>query len=340
MNGSRYSRQTLFQPIGENGQHKLLQKHVLIIGAGALGTGNAEAFVRAGVGKITIIDRDYVEWSNLQRQQLYCENDALNRIPKAVAAKDRLQKINSEVEIEALIMDAAPKELLHYGKNVDLIIDATDNFDTRMIINDVSQAYNIPWIYGACVGSYGISFTIIPGVTPCLHCLMNHIPIGGLTCDTAGIISPAVSMVVSNQTAEGLKVLVEDWDALRNGVISFDLWKNDFTRLDLSKLKKDDCPSCGNHPTFPYLQFENQMKTAVLCGRDSVQIRPASPQKLDLEEVAGRLEGKGGNVKQNPYLISFTIGTQRMVLFQDGRALIHGTKDIKEAKSFYHRYLG
>lgn len=336
----RYSRQTLFAPIGIDGQQKIREKHVLLIGAGALGTGNAEALVRAGIGKLTVIDRDYVESSNLQRQQLYTEKDANERIPKAMAAKNRLEEINSEVEIEAHILDATPQEIERLIEGVDLILDATDNFDTRMMMNDISQKYEIPWIYGACVSSYGISFTIIPGETPCLNCLLESVPIGGLTCDTAGIISPTVQMVVAYQTAEALKILVEDWPALRKKLVSFDLWSNQHTAINVTKAKKESCLSCGENPTYPNLSFENQMKTAVLCGRDTVQIRPPERRDWNLEEVASRLSTQGGEVERNPFLLSFTISDKRMVLFRDGRALIHGTKDIAEAKTLYHRYLG
>lgn len=336
----RYSRQTLFTPIGEQGQQRLAEKHVLIIGAGALGTGGAESLVRAGVGKITIVDRDYVEWSNLQRQQLYTEADAANRIPKAIAAQKRLQQINSEVDIIAHIMDVTPEEMEMLVKDVDLILDATDNFDIRMLINDISQKHAIPWIYGSCVGSYGISFTIIPGETPCLHCLMESVPIGSMTCDTAGIISPAVGMVIVYQTAEALKILTENRDALRKKLVSFDLWENGQSMINVSNLKKENCPSCGKHKTYPFLSYENQTKTAVLCGRDSVQIRPAKTEKRDLPAIAKTLSMKGGHIEQNPFLLSFTVGKQRLVMFQDGRALVHGTKDIAEAKTLYHRYFG
>jgi len=174
----RYSRQELFQPIGIKGQEKLSQKHVLIIGAGALGTGSSEALVRAGVGRITIVDRDYVEWSNLQRQQLYTEDDAAQRIPKAIAAENRLRQINSEVDIRALVTDVTTEEIESLVDGVDLIMDATDNFDTRLLINDASQKYQIPWVYGALVGSYGLSYTILPGKTPCLSCLLETVPLG------------------------------------------------------------------------------------------------------------------------------------------------------------------
>lgn len=335
----RYSRQTLFSSIGKKGQAEIRKKHVLIIGAGALGTGNAEGLVRAGIGKLTIVDRDYVEWSNLQRQQLYVEEDANKRIPKAIAAKNRLELINSDVQIQTLIMDVGIEEIEQLIRDVDLILDATDNFDTRMLINDISQKKNIPWIYGACVGSYGISYTIIPGLTPCLNCLLDTVPIGGMTCDTGGIISPAVQMVVAHQLAEALKILVEDYDSLRKRLVSFDLWENQYTSIDVNKMKKDSCLSCGNGAIFPYLHYSNETKAAVLCGRECVQIRPANSAQRNLEKIEQNLLAHGGKIEKNPYLLSFTIGENRLVLFKDGRALIHGTKDIGEAKTLYYRYL-
>lgn len=337
---SRYSRQELFPPIGKNGQQSISSKHVLIIGAGALGSGSAEALVRAGVGKVTLVDRDYVEWSNLQRQQLYTEEDAKNRLPKVIAAKNRLSAINSSVQVEAVVADASVQELEEWAGNVDLMIDATDNFETRMMLNDVSQKYGVPWIYGACVGSYGISYTIIPEKTPCLACLLETVPLGGLTCDTAGIISPAVNMVVSHQISEALKVLVGDLDSLRCKLVSFDLWKNQYSAIKVDRLKKADCSSCGVGRSYPYLSYENQTKTAVLCGRDSVQIRPSLPVVRDLEALEKLFLNQGGTVQRNPYLLSFSADPHRLVVFKDGRVLIHGTKDISEAKALYHRYLG
>ncbi|UOR13992.1 MoeB/ThiF family adenylyltransferase [Halobacillus amylolyticus] len=316
----------------------LMQKRVLIIGAGALGTSSAEQLVRAGIGSLTIVDRDYVEMSNLQRQQLFSENDAQARMPKAIAAKERLRKINSDVYIEAHIMDAQREELEELFQEADLILDATDNFETRMMINDVSQIYNVPWIYGGCVGSYGLSYTIIPGETPCLHCLLESIPLGGATCDTVGVISPAVQMVTAHQVTEALKILVEDYDSLHRKLISFDLWNNQYTSIKMDNVKRPDCPSCGEKPSYPFLSPENQMKTAVLCGRDTVQIRPGSKQKRDLEALRENLHE--GEVMQNPFLLSYQTDKHRMIFFQDGRVLIHGTKDITEARRLYHKILG
>ncbi|ULT56953.1 thiazole biosynthesis adenylyltransferase ThiF [Neobacillus drentensis] len=336
----RYSRQVLFSGIGREGQARIGKKHVLIIGAGALGSGSAEILTRAGVGKVTIVDRDYVEASNLQRQQLYTEEDVAEKLPKAAAAEKRLRAINSDVEIRAIIGDATPEMLEELVLDVDLMMDATDNFETRMLMNDVAQKYQIPWIYGACVGSFGMSFSIIPGKTPCLNCLLRTIPLQGMTCDTGGIISPAVQMVIAHQTAEALKMLVEDWEAVRTTFVSFDLWRNQYTSLKMSKAKYAGCLSCGEERTYPYLDQENRTKTSVLCGRDTVQIRPSSYGDVSLEKLAGQLSSLGYQVKGNPYLISVEMGAERMVIFQDGRALIHGTKDLTHAKSIYQRILG
>ncbi|SEN45719.1 adenylyltransferase and sulfurtransferase [Mesobacillus persicus] len=337
---NRYSRQTLFPPIGKMGQEKIRTKHVLIIGAGALGSGNAEVMTRAGVGKLTIVDRDYVEASNLQRQQLYTEEDVAEKLPKAAAAEKRLKAINSEVEIQSIIGDATPEMLAELAGDVDLIIDSTDNFETRMAINDIAQKYQIPWIYGACVASFGMSFTIIPGKTPCLNCLLKTVPIQGLTCDTGGIIGPAVQMVIAHQTAEALKILVEDWEAVRTSFVNFDMWRNQYTSMKMSRAKDPGCLSCGEHPEYPYLEAENMTKTTVLCGRDTVQIRPPHTEGVDLKDMAGKLKALGYEVKGNPYLLSAELEDNRFVLFQDGRALIHGTKDLAQAKSLYNRLLG
>lgn len=338
---NRYSRQIRFNPFGNEGQQGLKQSKVLVVGAGALGTGIAETLVRCGVGQLLIVDRDYVEWSNLQRQQLYTEEDAQDRAPKAVAALRRLEQINSEVIIEARVMDVRAEELEELVSGVDLIMDGTDNFDTRLIINDIAQKYRIPWIYGACVGSYGITYTIVPGETPCLHCLLGAIPLGGDTCDTAGILPQAVQLVTANATAEALKLLGGRKEQLRHKLLTFDIWRNEHQEIGVKAAQKKDCPSCGFQPTYPYLTAANTERSDVLCGRDTVQIRPAKVHKLNLQETAERLTRLGtGRVESNPYLVSFTEGDYRMVVFADGRALIHGTKDIAAARSFYHRYFG
>ncbi|GIO19548.1 thiamine/molybdopterin biosynthesis protein MoeB [Oceanobacillus oncorhynchi subsp. incaldanensis] len=334
---NRYSRQTLFKPIGEGGQEKIRNKHVLILGCGALGTANAENLVRAGIGKLTMIDRDYVELSNLQRQQLYTEKEVYEQIPKAIAAKQRLQEINSSVVIEAHIMDSIPVTLQPLLKNVDVIIDATDNFETRFMLNDLSNKQQIPWIYGSCVGSTGMSFTILPDETPCLGCLMDKIPASGATCDSVGIISPAVQMVVAHQTAEALKILVEDKKALRTSLLTFDLWNNHYHTMKVERAKKKSCPSCGENPSYPSLNYQFSTKSEVLCGRNTVQIRTS--QEHDLHLLEERLK-RIGSVKANDFLISIEYETYRLVFFQDGRTLIHGTNSIEKAKSIYYQLTG
>lgn len=336
---NRYSRQQLFSPIGEIGQQSLKQKHVLIVGVGALGSASAEALVRAGIGKLTLIDRDYVEWSNLQRQQLYTEQDAQEKLPKVVAAKNRLQRINSEVELNVVIGDACMESLLPLLENVDIIIDATDNFDTRFLINDLAQKFRIPWVYGSCVGSYGATYTVIPGKTPCLHCLLKVMPNTGMTCDTVGIISPTVQMVAAYQVAETFKVLVGDTKALRKSYLTFDVWQNQHYEIQMEKMRQADCPSCGENPTYPYLSYENQTKLEILCGRDAVQIRPPKPVHYNLEQLANRLSHYG-EIQRNPYLVSCQTADYRIVIFQDGRVVIHGLKNIQEAKSIYYRLFG
>ncbi|MDJ1474228.1 molybdopterin-synthase adenylyltransferase MoeB [Bacillus sp. LS15-K4] len=335
----RYSRQQLFKPIGSKGQEKIRNKHVLIVGAGALGSASAESFVRAGIGKLTIIDRDYVEWSNLQRQQLYSEQDAREKMPKAIAAKNRLEQINSEVQIHAFVMDAVAENMEDLLKNVDVIIDATDNFDIRFVINDLSQKHNIPWVYGSCVGSYGMSYTVIPQETPCLHCVLKSVPVTGVTCDTAGIISPTVQIVAAYQVAEAFKILVGDFSAIRKTFFMFDIWSNQNHFIKLGKIKTDDCPSCGSNRTYPYLSYENQTKVAALCGRNTVQIRPVENRKYDFDDIENVLK-KLGKVDRNPYLLSCQLDDYRVVIFQDGRVFIHGTNDISKAKQLYYRVFG
>ncbi|RBP90119.1 molybdopterin/thiamine biosynthesis adenylyltransferase [Cytobacillus firmus] len=336
----RYSRQMLFPPIGKEGQKKLREKHALIVGAGALGAANAETLTRAGVGKLTIADRDYVEWSNLQRQQLYCEGDAVRKTPKAIAAANRLKAINSEVEVIARIMDVGIQEIEELIEGVDLIIDSTDNFDIRFLVNDISQKHRIPWIYGGCVGSYGLSYTFLPGVSPCLNCLMDKLPLGGTTCDTAGVIQPAIQMVAAHQSAEALKILAEDFESLRGTLVSFDVWKNHFSSVNVSSLKNPHCLTCGANPVYPFLDYRNQTKTALLCGRDTVQIRPSALQDVDVAYLEKSLVSQGINVESNPYLLSFKINQARVVVFKDGRVLVHGVRDILQAKNLYHRFLG
>ncbi|KRG15883.1 ThiF family adenylyltransferase [Lederbergia galactosidilytica] len=336
----RYSRQILFKQIGAKGQAEIRKKHVLILGVGALGTHTAEMLVRAGVGKITLIDRDYVEMSNLQRQHLFTEEDAQKKWPKAEAAKIRLQKVNHEVEIEAIVGHADATMLESLIANIDLLMDGTDNFEARFLLNDLAQKYHIPYLFGSCVGSFGMVFTIIPGVTPCLQCLLKRLPLQGQTCDTVGIIEPTVQMVTAHQGAEALKILSGNMETIRKSYVSFDLWDNEYVSLKADALKDSGCPSCGLEATYPYLQAETGLKVAVLCGRDTVQIRPTSTKPLPLEPLTKRWRSAGLEVGGNPFLVSVVLEGKRVVFFQDGRALIHGTNHVDQARKIYHSLIG
>lgn len=337
----RYSRQIRFAPFGAEAQKRLGASSVLIVGAGALGAGMAETLARSGAGRLVLVDRDYVEWSNLQRQQLYTEADARSRTPKAIAAKRRLMQLNSEITVEAHVADARIEELEELLPGTDLILDATDNFDTRLILNDLAQKYRIPWIYSACVGSYGITYTVIPGETPCLNCLLGTVPLGGDTCDTAGILPQAVQLVAAHATGEALKLLGGRREALRSQLLTFDMWRNEHQAFGVSSARKASCPSCGDKRSYPYLSAGGVERSEALCGRDTVQIRPAVRSSVPLEETANRLARLGaGRVERNPYLVTYTEGAYRIVIFADGRALVHGTSDPAVARSLYHRYFG
>lgn len=335
---TRYSRQVLFQPIGQSGQEQLKTKRVAIIGAGALGSALSEMLTRAGVGFLRIIDRDFVEWSNLQRQTLYDEKDAKERLPKVIACKRKLQLINSDVKIEALITDFTPQNAEHLTDDVDLILDATDNFETRFLINDVSHKRRIPWIYGACVSSGGMTFNIIPGETPCLQCLVKQIPMQGATCDTAGIIAPAVQQVVSYQAVEALKLLLGD-KRIRKTLLAFDLWQNDHTEIRVSKLQQGSCEVCGEGQ-YPYLNRQSEtVDIQMLCGRNSVQITPTSTLEVNLQELGHVLQSEG-KVETNPYLIYVQKEHLNLVFFPDGRMIAQGTRDRVLARSLYAKYIG
>lgn len=335
---ARYSRQVLFQPIGPSGQEQLQTKRVAVIGVGALGSALAEMLTRAGVGFLRLIDRDFVEWSNLQRQTLYDEKDAKERLPKVIAAKRKLQLINGEVKLEALITDFTPHNAENLTDDVDLILDATDNFETRFLINDVSHKLGIPWIYGACVGSGGMTFNIIPGETPCLHCLVKQIPMQGATCDTAGIIAPAVQQVVSYQAVEALKILLGDPN-VRKTLVAFDLWQNEQTEIRVDTLRHGNCEICRDG-YYPYLNRQGEtVDIQMLCGRNSVQMTPARTLEVDLRELERVLKMEG-KVECNPYLIYVKQDNLNLVFFADGRMIVQGTKDRVLARSLYAKYVG
>lgn len=335
----RYSRQILFPEIGRAGQERLIASRVLIVGCGALGASHAEMLSRAGVGKLRIVDRDFVEFTNLQRQTLYSESDADERLPKTVAAKNRIAKINSDVEVEAVIADVNNSNIEALLTDCDIVLDATDNFQIRYLLNDACVKHNKTWIYGAAVSSYGTTMTIIPGKTPCLRCIFDEMPDAGTspTCDTSGVIMPIIASISAVQVAEALKILVGDLNSLHRSLIQIDLWQNDWRKIKLNE-PGPDCKTCGERD-FEFLDAEEQEFSAVLCGRDAVQITPPRPTTLDLAALGERLSGIGA-VKSNEYLVRLTVDGNEITVFRDGRAIIRGTDEVAAARSLYAKYIG
>jgi len=335
----RYSRQILFDSIGSAGQEKLVMSRVLIVGCGALGAAHAETLTRAGVGFIRIVDRDFVEFSNLQRQTLFSESDALEKLPKAIAAKNRLAEINSEIEIEAVVADVNFSNIETLIEDCDLVLDGTDNFQTRYLINDACVKNNISWIYGAAVSSYGVTMTIQPNQTPCLRCIFEEMPNAGTspTCDTSGVIQPIINSISAVQTTEALKILTGNFDALHNSLMQIDVWQNDWRKIKLGA-PNADCQTCARK-NFEFLDAESAEFSAVLCGRDAIQIVPPKPANLDLPTLAETLKNLGA-VKQNEYLLRLTVGEIELTVFRDARAIIRGTDDVAAARSVYAKYVG
>lgn len=335
----RYSRQILFHEIGKAGQERLLNSRVLLVGCGALGASHAEMLARAGVGHLRIVDRDFVEFTNLQRQTLFKESDALERLPKAIAAKTRIAEINSEIDVDAIIADVNHSNVESLIDGCDLVLDGTDNFQVRYLLNDACVKHGKTWIYGAAVSSYGTTMTIIPGTTPCLRCIFDEMPDAGSspTCDTAGVIMPIIATVSATQVSETLKILVGDLDSLHRSLMQFDVWANDRQRIKLGE-PNPDCKTCGQR-IFEFLDAEIQEFSAVLCGRNAVQIAPPNSTELDLPQLAEKLRNIA-EVKQNEYLVRFISGENEVTVFRDGRAIVKGTDDISAARSLYAKYVG
>jgi molybdopterin/thiamine biosynthesis adenylyltransferase len=336
---TRYSRQLLFTPIGKTGQEKLSASRVVIVGAGALGAVLANHMVRAGVGFVRIIDRDFVEPSNLQRQMLYDESDAVNHLPKAIAAAEKLRRVNSGITIEPVIADVTAVNAEELLQDCDLILDGTDNFTIRFLINDIAVKHNIPWIYGGAVSSKGMFYAIRPHVTPCLRCFIPELPTGGETCDTAGVIGPIIHIVASYQATEALKLLVGDEKNLNPNLEHMEIWRNMNTQMNMSNKRNPECPTCGKG-IFEFLELSGNEDTAVsLCGRNSVQISPATERKMDLETLEKRFTPLG-EVERNKFLLRFHTGEYTLVIFPNGRVVIQGTDDVTTARSLYAKYIG
>jgi len=334
--GSRYEKQIFFKPIGEKGQDKLSKSTVTIIGLGALGTVSSNHLCRAGVGHLKLVDRDFVEISNLQRQMLFDEQDAIKRLPKAMAAAEKLRAINSEINIEPMIADVAPRNIEGIIKGSDLVLDGTDNLETRLLINDACLNSKIPWIYAAVLGSVGMTMTIAPNITPCMRCHINDMPAPGTvpSCDTEGVLSMTTGTIASIQSAEALRLLVGLEPT--KGLFYIDIWQREFDTFYLERLP--DCPACGKG-NYDFLKGSNFSWTTVLCGRNAVQIVPPFEKQIMLEELEKRLLPLG-EVSYNGFLLRFHSGDHEIVLFPNGRAIIRGTTDEAEARSLYARYIG
>ena len=339
---SRYHRQYLFAKIGEPGQHKISASRVAIIGCGALGTVIANTLARAGVGFIRIVDRDFIERNNLQRQVLFDEGDIQENLPKAVAAERKLRKINSDITIETIVSDVNFTNIERFISDVDLVLDGTDNFETRFLLNDACVKLKKPWIYGACIGSHGLTMSIIPYETACLRCVFEAAPPPELTptCDTAGIIAPAAMVIASLECTEALKFLSGNRKDMNTSLYSFDVWTSEAKSFRLEGLRDaGSCPTCkkGN---FEFLSGDLSPKTTTLCGRNAVQVVRPDRVKINFEELANRLR-QAGNVKFNAFMLQAdTGGGYELTVFPDGRAIIKGTNDPVQAKNIYAKYIG
>lgn len=326
----------LFRPIGKEGQKIFRQKSVLIVGIGALGCGVANHLVRAGVGKVRLIDRDFVEESNLQRQMLFDEEDALHALPKAIAAERKLKKINSSVAIESHVKDVTSETIAPVLEGIDVVVDGTDNFETRFLLNDACYQKGIPFVYGGAVSSRGMSAVFVPGETPCLRCLIEEGTNTGETCDTVGVLGPVVDVVASYQAIETMKCLLGNREKRSRSVVTFDLWENRHYEIRLGQRKRG-CPCCDLRE-FPALR-KRMSKEVSLCGRETIQIHGSSG--YDLTEWKKRLEGAVRSVTETPFLLRVELKEgERLVLFPDGRTLVQGTDKIERARTLYAKYIG
>jgi adenylyltransferase/sulfurtransferase len=338
---SRYDRQARFAPLGKDGQQLLGKARALVCGCGALGSVIAETLVRAGVGFVRIVDRDFLELNNLQRQVLYDEQDVADGLPKAIAAANKLRRINSEIQIEPVVADVTYHNITDLAGDVDAIVDGTDNFATRFLLNDFAVKNRKPWVYGGCIGAEGQTMTILPGESACLACLMTDVPPPGTTptCDTAGIIGPIVNVIASIEAAEAIKILSGRRQAVSHRLTIIDLWDNQARSVDLKRLHENsDCRVC-KHNEFAWLNGERGDTSAVLCGRNAVQLSAPSGAAASFDDIAARLAGVGG-IQRNSFLLRLTIDNYVLTVFPDGRTIVGGTNDIATARSLHARYIG
>jgi len=337
MTVDRYSRQTVLPVIGKDGQERLRQSNVLVVGCGALGTVTATQLVRAGVGTVRIVDRDFIEYHNLQRQILFDEEDVRQQIPKAKAAERHLRKVNSSVQVEGIVEDVNFTNVQRLVQGADLIVDGLDNLETRYLLNDAALKHGIPWIYGAAIATQGMTMTVIPGETPCIRCAFPTLPEPGstLTCDTAGVISSAPMIIASLQFVEAIKLLVGHRDQLTPGLTVLDVWDGSTYRFVPER--SDTCLACRG--VYEFLDAKTGMKTTSLCGQNSVQVLNAAAGTLSFSELAQRLEHLGP-VSYNSFMLRFEANGHEIVVFADGRAIIKGTSDETLARGLYSQYVG
>ena len=338
---SRYSRQILYEPFGEEGQRRIMHAQAVIVGCGALGGVLANTLVRAGVGFVRVIDRDFIEIDNLQRQVLFDEQDIADNLPKAEAAARKLRRVNSAVAVDGIVSDVTPENIEAFCRDADILLDGTDNFETRFLINDVAVKHNIPWIYGACIAAEGLVMPIIPGETPCLRCIWEDAPPAGMTptCDTAGILGPVVGIVASMQAFEALKLLSGRTEALNRNLVSIDAWSGRVRNMNMQAAReKGDCPCCRQRK-FEFLEGGRASASTTLCGRNAVQITPAGDISISFKQLAARLPFEA-RPRFNSYMLRFAIEPYAITLFPDGRAIIKGTNDPAAARTFYNKYIG
>jgi len=339
----RYSKQVLFAELGAERQRRLMEGRVLLCGCGALGTVLADTLVRAGIGFVRIVDRDFVELSNLQRQVLYDEEDVAGRLPKAVCAAAKLSKINSSVTVEPVVADVDHTNILSLCRDVHLILDGSDNFEVRFLINDAALETGLPWIYAGVIGSHGQTMSIFPGRSACLRCLIERVPDPGTveTCDTAGVLGPAVNVVASLEAIDALKILSGQSDQVAPVLNVVDVWDGTFRRMNLGDLReRSNCPTCVQGER-AWLSGREGSHSTVLCGRNAVQVAPPQKGELAFEPLAARLKGLG-KVSHNAYLLRLELRDPDfdVTVFRDGRAIIKGTEDIGVARGVYSRYIG
>jgi molybdopterin-synthase adenylyltransferase len=341
---NRYRRQIAFQPIGDEGQQRLQSSCVAICGMGALGSAVAERLCRAGVGRLILIDRDWVEWDNLPRQTLYTEDDAAQSIPKALAAETHLRRINSEPQIESHVSDLHWENIASLFRGASVIVDGTDNFETRFLINDFACQQSIPWVHAGIVGASGQSLTIVPGQTACFRCLIPEPPPAEQmqTCDSAGVIGPAVGFIANWQALEAMKLIVGGPNAIDGALRTFDLWSGDIRKLKIPRLGRTDlfegCPACELH-RFDFLDGQMSTQAKAMCGRNAVHIHSPRREPLDLDSIVTRL-GHECDIRRNPYMIRFELDGLVWSVFHDGRAVLTGTEDIELARKLYARRIG